>query len=150
MIVLDVNVLIYAHRADDPLHARHAAWVRDLVRSLAEFSIPSVVATGFVRIVTHPRIYDPPSPLRRALRFIASLRDRPNHVPLEPGPGHWAVFRRLCIQHALRGADVSDAHLAAICLESGAELISTDRGFARFPGLRWREPAALGGAAGST
>lgn len=146
MIVLDINVLVYAHRADEPLHARHAAWLQDLVQSTARFAIPTVVATGFVRIVTHPRIYDPPTPLPRALRFMEALRDRPNHVPVEPGPGHWAIFRRLCTAANLHGADISDAHIAAICLEAGAELVSTDRGFGRFPELRWREPIPNGRA----
>jgi hypothetical protein len=140
LIIIDINVLVYAHRADEPKNAGYAEWLVSAIRSPETFAIPSVVGTGFVRIVTHPRIYDPPTPLARALQFIDSLRDRPNHAVIEAGPRHWTIFRRLCTVAGLKGADISDAHLAAIAIESGAGIISTDSGFGRFPDLRWRRP----------
>jgi len=140
VIIIDINVLVYAHREDEPNNARFAEWLSSVLRSPDPFAIPSVVGTGFIRIVTHPRIYDPPTPLARALQFIDLLRERPNHAMIEAGPRHWTIFRRLCTAARLKGADISDAHLAAIAIESGAEIISTDSGFGRFPDLRWRHP----------
>lgn len=96
--------------------------------------------SGFLRIVTHPRVFSPPTPLRAALDFAEALRDQPNCVVLAPGPRHWEIFTGLCLQADARGNLVPDAYLAALAIESGSEWITTDRDYARFPGLRWRHP----------
>lgn len=85
-------------------------------------------------------MFDPPAPIEQALAFADALRDQPTAVLLGPGPRHWGIFERLCLEAGAKGNLVPDAYLAALAIESGAELITTDRDFARFPGLRWRHP----------
>ena len=96
--------------------------------------------SGFLRIVTHPRIFDPPSPVEQALAFVEALTAAPNCARLAPGERHWHVFSRLCRDAGVRGNLVPDAYLAALAIDTGSELATADRGFARFPGLRWRHP----------
>lgn len=95
---------------------------------------------GFLRIVTHPRIFKTPSPLKNALKFAADLRERENAVALAPGPDHWRIFTTLCEESGAKGNLVPDAYLAALAIETGSEWITTDRDYGRFPGLRWRHP----------
>lgn len=95
-----------------------------------------------MRIVTHPKIFRGPTPLDQALTFTEQIRSRPTCVPIAPGPRHWRVFTGLCRETQARGNLVPDAYLAALAIESGSEWITTDRDYARFPGLRWRHPLA--------
>ena len=99
-----------------------------------------IVLSSFVRIVTNPRIVDPPASVDEAFAFADALRGRPNAVAVAPGPRHWELFTRLCRQAGSRGNRVTDAYLAALAVESGSEWITTDRDYARFPDLRWRHP----------
>ena len=96
--------------------------------------------SGFVRVVTHPRVFVQPSPLRVALGFAQALRSQPRCVPVRPGERHWAIFRELCTNAGAKGNLVPDACHAALAIETGSEWITTDRGLGRFPGLRWRHP----------
>lgn len=100
--------------------------------------------SGFVRVATHPRVFDPPAPAAAALAFADALRAQPNAVLVAPGPRHWIIFERLCLAAGAKGNLVPDAFLAALAIESGSEWITTDRDFSRFPGLRWRHPLAEG------
>lgn len=95
---------------------------------------------GFLRVVTHPRVFTPPTPVDRALEFVTVLRSSPNVVGIEPGRRHFHVFTKLCRDVDARGNLVADAYLAALAIESGSEWITTDRDYSRFPGLRWRHP----------
>ncbi|UCF10348.1 MAG: type II toxin-antitoxin system VapC family toxin [Candidatus Bipolaricaulota bacterium] len=140
MILVDVNILVHAFREDSPRHEPLRAWLEDLVYSEGAFALSALVLSGFLRIVTHPRVFSPPTPLESALEFVEALRAQPNCVPLAPGERHWAIFSRLCRDGAAKGNLVPDAYVAAIAIESGSELVTTDRDFARFPGLRWRPP----------
>jgi len=140
MILPDVNVLVYAHRTDAPDHTEYARWLADVARSDAAFGLADLTLSGFLRIVTHPRIFTPPTPLDDALLFLDGLRSRPNCVAIAPGPRHWKLFVSLCRRAGAKGNLVPDAYLAALAIESGSEWITADRGFARFPGLRWRHP----------
>lgn len=90
--------------------------------------------------MTHPRVFDRPSPLAKALAFAEEVRSPAHCVPVAPGEGHWAIFLRLCRSAVARGNLVPDAYLAALAIEWGCEWITTDRDFSRFPGLRWRHP----------
>jgi uncharacterized protein len=136
----DVNVLVYAHREDAEDHERYARWLEALVESDAPFGLSDLVLSGFLRVVTHPRIFDPPTPLEGAMTFVESLRTRPNCVPVAAGERHWELFTGLCRRVGAKGNAVPDAYLAALAIESGNEWVTADRGFARFPGLRWRHP----------
>lgn len=84
--------------------------------------------------------FDPPAPLESALAFASAVRDRPNAVPVSPGPRHWPIFLDLCREVGASGNLVPDAWLAALAIEQGCEFVTTDRDFARFPGLRTRHP----------
>ncbi len=140
MILLDVNVLVYAHREDAPGHAEYRRWLEDVASGEQAFGLSDSVLAGFLRVVTHPRVFRPPSPMRAALAFVEELRSRPNCVLLAPGTRHWEIFTRLCRSAGAKGNLVPDAFLAALAIETGSEWITTDRGFGRFPGLRWRHP----------
>lgn len=140
MVLPDVNVLVYAFRADMAQHAPHRAFLRGLVEGDEAFGLSSQVLSGFVRVVTHPRIFATPDPVEDALSFTRTLRASERSVSVEPGPRHWEIFERLCRAGNARGNLVADAYLAALAIESGCEWITTDRDYARFPGLRWRHP----------
>ena len=140
MILPDVNILVYAHRTESRDHNGYREWVEGVVNGDQAYGIFDEVIASFIRIVTHPRIYRNPSPMDEALRFAAYHREQPNSVPVRPGPRHWEIFAGLCRTSGVRGNLVPDAYLAALAIESGCELVSNDRDFARFKGLRWRHP----------
>jgi toxin-antitoxin system PIN domain toxin len=140
VIICDVNVLVYAFREDAHEHARYASWLNDQVSAQSAYGVSTSVLSGFVRVVTHPRIFSEPATMDAALDFCHTLLDHPNAVTLTPGPRHWSIFDGLCRQAHARGNLVPDAFLAALAIEHGAELITTDRDFARFSDLRWRHP----------
>jgi uncharacterized protein len=108
--------------------------------------LSDLALSGFLRIVTHPAIYSPPTALREAVAFVENLRGQPNCAIISPGPRHWAIFVRLCQAASVTGNLVLDAYFAALAIESGSEWITADRDYARFPDLRWRHP--LDGSAG--
>jgi toxin-antitoxin system PIN domain toxin len=140
VILVDVNVLVYAHREDAPNHEEYHGWLERLLASRETFGISELVLSGVVGVVTHPRIFDPPSPLEAALAFVEGVRSQPACVSIVPGPRHWDLFTDLCRRSKARGNLVPDAYLAALAIESGSEWITTDRDYSRFPGLRWRHP----------
>jgi toxin-antitoxin system PIN domain toxin len=133
-------VLVYAHRSDAPNHAEHREWLEAQVNSDAAYGLSDLVLSGFLRVVTHPRVFETPSTWSDALAFAEQLRDQPNRVAIAPGPHHWEIFARLCKSAGAKGNLVADAFLAAIAIENGCEWITTDRDFSRFPGLKWRHP----------
>ena len=136
----DVNVLVYARREDAVDHERYKEWLERLINGDAAFGLSDVVLSGFLRIVTHPKVFRPPTPLADALAFVETLTSRPNCVRVAPGPRHWELFTSLCRRVGAKGNVVPDAYYAALALESGSTWVTTDRGFGRFPGLRWRHP----------
>jgi toxin-antitoxin system PIN domain toxin len=140
MILPDVNVLVYAHRADAPNHLAYHRWLEDLINGEQAYGMADMVLSGFLRVVTHPHIFTPPSDMAAALSFADQVRRQPNCVPINPGARHWQIFVGLCEQAGVKGNLVPDAYLAALAIESGSEWISTDRDFSRFPGLKWRHP----------
>lgn len=142
MILADVNVLVYAHREECERHDEYRAWLEDLFSGGSAFGVSDIVLSGCLRVLTHPRIFDPPTPAPQALAFIRQVREHPHAVVISPGPRHWSVFVELCEKTDARGNLVADAFLAALAIESGSEWITTDRDYARFPGLRWRHPLA--------
>jgi len=142
VLLPDVNVLIYAHRVESPEHARYAEWLRRLARGPEPFALSELGASGFVRIVTNPKIWDEPTATEDALTFIESLRRRSNARLLTHGPGSWDVFAQLCVAARARGKLVADAYHAALAIEHGCELVTADGDFARFAGLRYSHPLA--------
>jgi uncharacterized protein len=144
VLLADVNVLVYAHREDAPDHPAYRDWLRKLLDDDRAYGVSDLVLSGFLRVVTHPRVFDPPTPLARALAFADLVRSQPNAVPIAPGPRHWDIFVSLCDRAGVKGNLVPDAYLAALAIESGSEWVTTDRDYARFPGLRWSHPLSKG------
>lgn len=140
MLLADANAFIYAHRPESPRHDEHRAWLEDALQAHEPFGVSELALSAFVRIVTHHRIYREPTPTETALAFCSAVLDSPSAVRVRPGARHWSIFEDLCRGSAARGNLVPDAYLAALAIEHGATWVSTDRGFARFPGLRWRTP----------
>jgi len=138
--LVDVNVLVYAHREDATNHRACRRWVEAMLASDEAYGISELVLSGFLRVVTHPRVFNKPSPIEVALRFADQLRDQPHCVLVAPGPRHWEIFARLCRVAGAKGNLVPDAYLAALAIESGSEWITTDRDYGRFPGLKWSPP----------
>lgn len=136
----DVNVLLYAFRAESARHADYRAWLEARLRAPEPFGVSELALSGFVRLVTNSRVFQPPAPISDAFRFTAAIRGGADTVILGPGPHHWATFERLCLVHGLQGADVADAYFAALAIEHGATWVTADRGFLRFDGLRARHP----------
>lgn len=128
----DVNVLIYAHRVDDPAHDLYWTWLDRLVNSGAPFALSILSATAFVRIVTNAKFPSEPSELEQAVAFIEVLSNAPNCRLMGAGATGWKHVRDLCRSTKTRGAKVSDAHHAAVAIEHGCTLVTRDSDFKRF------------------
>lgn len=140
MILCDVNVLVYAHKEGAARHAEWRAWLQNTIEADEPFGVSDLVLSGFLRIVTHPRIFDRPTAWSDARAFVTAFRAAENATAITPGPRHWRMFLELADATGACGNALPDAYLAALAIESGSEWITADRGFARFPGLRWRHP----------
>ncbi len=131
---------MYAHAERAPRHGEYHDWLQGMVTGASSYGMSDLVLSGFLRVVTNPRVFDPPMRIESAFGAADALRRRPNCVPMAPGRRHWEIFERLCRQTGARGNIVPDAYFAALTIESGSEWITTDRDYARFPGLHWRHP----------
>jgi uncharacterized protein len=140
LILTDVNVLIYAFRRDSRLHAVCKPWLDQVVQGDAQFGLSPMVLSAVIRIVTNPRIFIEPSSLDEAFAYCGSLLGQPHCEVVVPGPRHWPIFKRLCVEADVRGPLVADAWFAALAVEHGCMWVTYDRDFARFPGLEWGEP----------
>ena len=140
MILLDVNILVGAHREDASGHRETRAWLEGELRGPAPVAVTDLALSGFMRVVTHTRVFREPTPLPMALEFVENLREREGVRILAPGPRHWGIFVELCRRTVARGNSIPDAYHAAVAMEHGCDWITLDRGFARYPGLRWRTP----------
>ena len=140
MIVPDLNLLVYAHNTAAPSHEAARTWWSDLMDREAPIGMPWAVSLGFVRLVTHPAVLtDPIRPLD-ALRLVRIWLDRPHVRVLEPGPRHLDILADLFAATSVAGNLTTDTHLAALVIETQAELHTNDGDFERFPGLRHRNP----------
>ena len=116
------------------------AWLKEEVNSDRPFMLADLVVAGFLRIVTNSRIFRRPTPLATAVDFVDGLVAQPTCLPVSAVDRHWRVLRELLPGGDTRANTVPNAHLAAVALEHGATMATRDRGFARFPGLRWIDP----------
>lgn len=136
MIALDTNLLVYAHREDSPFHEAAFRRVAELAEGAATWAIPWPCVHEFVAIVTHLRIYAPPTPLDRALDQVDAWLESPTLVLLAESAAHWPALRALLADGRVAGPQVHDARIAALCRQHGVrELWSADRDFNRFAGL---------------
>ena len=144
MLLPDVNVLVYAHVEEStPDHADYAGWLTRLATGPEPFALSVLVLSGFIRAVTNRRIFDPPSTLDQSFAFVSSLVERPTARIVGPGPDHLDILERLCRQSKVTGKLVADAQHAAVAIEHGCTMVSTDSDFSRFPSLRWQHPLRL-------
>jgi toxin-antitoxin system PIN domain toxin len=141
VIVLDVNVVLAAHRTDHPHHAIARPWLDRLAAGTESFGVPAPVWTSFLRIATSRRVFVLPTPLAEAFDFIRAVAGQPNHVAIEPGVRHLDLLEAACTEGEATGDLVADAFLVALATEHGSSLASFDRDFARFPGVDWILPA---------
>ncbi|HWG73875.1 MAG TPA: type II toxin-antitoxin system VapC family toxin [Acidimicrobiales bacterium] len=139
-MLLDVNVVLAAHRGDHPHHPSVRSWFDQLTHGDDAFTVPDTVWASVVRLATSRRIFPVPSGFEDVFEFLRSVRSQPNHVALVPSDRHLSIFEKLCRDAEATGDLAAGAYIAALALEHGCELISLDRDFARFSGLRWRRP----------
>jgi toxin-antitoxin system PIN domain toxin len=141
MLLLDVNVLIYAHRSDScDDHPAYAEWLTGLATGFEPFALSSLSLAGLVRIVTNPRVFRKPSTHDEVFAFIGELVARPNARVIHPGPQHLEIFEDLCRRSQATAKLAADAQHAAVAIEHGCTMVTTASDFDRFPGLRWRHP----------
>jgi len=140
MRCVDVNVLVYAYRADLPDHEAYRERVTELANADEPLGLCDAVLSGFLRVTTNRRIFNVPTNPADAWEQVDALLAAPAATQLRPGRRHWTHFRSMCEQVAASGNDVTDAYLAAYAVENNATWLSADRGFARFRGLRWQHP----------
>jgi toxin-antitoxin system PIN domain toxin len=146
MIAVDTNVLVYAHRADSPFHAAAVAAVTELAEGPRLWAIPWPCVHEFFAIVTHPRIYKPPTPLGEALAQVDAWLESPTLRLLGETDTHWTSLRQLIVAGHVAGPQVHDARIAALCLAHGVDTLwSADRDFSRFVTLRVANPLIPGG-----
>lgn len=140
MKLLDVNVVLAAHRDDHPDFDLARAWLDRMLGAREPFTIVDLVAGAFLRIATNRRIFAIPTPVPDAFAYLRALRRQSNHTRIAPGPDHLDLLERLCREADVSGDLLPDAQLAALALEHACELVSFDRDFARFHSLRWTNP----------
>lgn len=133
MIAVDTNILVYSHREDSPFHEAAFRGIAELAEGAAAWAIPWPSIHEFLAIVTHPRIYNPPTPLGRALEQVDAWLDSPTLVLLGESQTHWPVLRSLAQRGRIVGPQLHDARIVALCKQHGVrELWSADRDFTRF------------------
>ena len=140
MTIIDANQLLYAYNADAPQQKASALWLQELLESGEIIGLPWVTMWAFIRISTNSRIWANPKSARDAFVITGEWLRQPGVVPLHPGPRHAEILEKLISDHGATGPLVTDAVLAALAMENGALLVSTDQDFRRFPTLRWLNP----------
>lgn len=141
MIALDTNILVYAHRQDSPFHTAALNTLSRLGNGLAPWALPWPCLHEFLSIVTHPRIYNPPTPIETALAFLENWMQSPSLLLIGEGETHFARLARLARRAKLAGPSVHDARIAALCLAHGVDILYTaDRDFSLFPDLKTFNP----------
>ncbi|PYX73846.1 MAG: PIN domain nuclease [Acidobacteria bacterium] len=140
MIVLDANILLYAYDSASSHHSKARAWVERVFSAAAPIGLPWQTVTAFLRIMTNPRLPGERFSTQEAVQVVDRWLEQPNVRLLAPGDDHWPLFRQMIVEGQASGPLITDAHLAALTIEYGGVLHTTDRDFARFPGLRWTNP----------
>jgi uncharacterized protein len=138
--LLDVNIVLAAHRGDHPQHRPVRAWFDETVAGDEPFAVPDLVWAPFLRLTTNCRIFEVPTPRADAFAFIEAACAQPHHLRLTPGPRHLALLRDLCDEADAAGDLVPDAVIGAVAVEYSCELVTLDRDFARFPSVRHLRP----------
>jgi uncharacterized protein len=140
VIVLDANILLYAYGAGSPRHKEARSWLETVLSGDEPVGLPWQSLAAFIRIATNSRLPGFRRSIEEVSRTVDEWLEQPNVRVLTPGDDHWLLFRRMIVEGQALGLLVSDAQLAALTIEYGGVLHTTDRDFARFPGLRWKNP----------
>jgi toxin-antitoxin system PIN domain toxin len=140
LIILDANILVYASNIDAPEHRAAQRWLENLISSTEIIGLPWVTIWALLRISTNQRIRANPLSTRQAFSLISEWLEQPGIVLIQAGPRHFEILERLVAQYGVAGTLVTDAVLAALAIENGASLASTDRDFSRFSELKWINP----------
>jgi toxin-antitoxin system PIN domain toxin len=141
VIAVDTNILVYAHRSDSPWHQAASRQLRELAEGTAAWSVPWSCVHEFLAIVTHPRIYKPPTPVDGAVAQVDAWLESPGLVLIGEADSHWHVLRDLLLAGKVSGPPVHDARIAALCATHGVRTLWTaDRDFSRFPALMTLNP----------
>jgi len=140
VILVDANILLYAEDSLQPRHQQARAWWDDQLSGSGVVCLCWTVLSAFIRIGTNPRVFEHPLSLEQALARVQSWLDQPCTRVVRPTERHWTVFKQVLTDGQAVANLVTDAHLAALAIEHGCELASTDSDFARFPKLKWRNP----------
>ena len=138
MILCDVGVLVSAGMRESPHHSPCRSAIVEMMAAGQPFAVSEIVLAAVVRISTNPKIWKTPATPGSAFAFVNTLRAHSRAVTIAPGGRHWRIFEDLVGQLGIRGSDTTDAYLAALAQEHGCDWWTIDRGFSRFPGLRWR------------
>lgn len=140
MIIVDANILLYAYDRTSSRHKKAKDWIEQVFSGTVPVGLPWNVISAFLRIITNPRLPGERLTAEDAVNIVDSWLAQPNVSFLGPTDNHWPLFRKMLVEGQGRGDLVTDADLAALTIEHGGVLQSTDRDFARFPGLRWTNP----------
>ena len=142
MIVIDINILLYAYDSTAGEHRKARAWLENVFSGDEPIGLPWQTLSGFIRILTYPGVIGERFTLQQAVAIVDQWLEMPHVHTLSPGDRHWRVFREFLLNGQARGKLASDAALAAVTVENGGVLYTNDRDFARFPDLRWINPLA--------
>jgi len=140
VFLLDVNVVLAAHRDDHPHHPTVRGWFDAVLAGDEPFAVPMLVWASFLRLTTNRRIFEIPTSRRQAFAFIEAVCAQPLHLLIAPGPRHIPLLRKLCDEADALGDLIPDAVIAAVAVEHGCEIVTLDRDFARFGSVRHRRP----------
>jgi uncharacterized protein len=140
VIVLDANILLYAYDSASSLHTPARSWIERVFSGTDAIGLPWQTAGAFLRIMTNARLPGERFSLKEAVQIVNRWLEQPNLRLLAPGDDHWTFLRQMMVEGQASGLLVTDAQLAALTIEYGGVLHTTDRDFARFPGLRWKNP----------
>jgi hypothetical protein len=141
LIAVDSNILVYSHREDSPWHDQAFSRIVKLAEGRVTWAIPWPCIHEFLAIVTHPRIYNPPTPLETAIEQVDAWLESPSLVMLSESEDYWQALRSILQSGRVSGPQIHDARIASICMQHGvSELWTADRDFGRFPGLAVRNP----------
>jgi toxin-antitoxin system PIN domain toxin len=144
LIVVDANLLLYSYDPDAPLHRQAKAWLESVMSGRDTVGIPFLAITAFLRINTNTRLPRTSMRMAAALEAIDQLLSSPTAQVLHTDAPHWEVLRQVLSESGVVGRNVSDAQFAAFAIQYNATLFSTDKHFARFPGLKWKNPLKAG------
>jgi hypothetical protein len=140
VIVVDANLLIYSYDTASPDHRNARAWIERIFSEAELVGLPWQTVAAFLRVITNRRLAGFRITVEQAMQIVETWLEQPNVRLLAPGDDYWSVLKRMIVEGSASGSLISDAEMVALTIENGGVLYTADRDFARFPGLRWKNP----------